>query len=695
MSSISIGQTYLNQFRVDAFVASGGMGAVYRVWDIKRNVPLAMKVLHSDLADDPSILKRFKREANALKKLAHPNIVPFYGLYQTSEFAFLLERYVDGPSLKEILRAKHGKPMAVNEVLIYLKALSAALGYAHANGVVHCDVKPGNVMIDQGGNIYLTDFGIARHSDSATTTLATSGTVAYMAPEQILGEPVSPATDIYALGILLYEMVTGQRPFKKNEKGTESSGLTAEERIRYGHLTIPPPDPRLTNPALPQSLVYVILKALEKDPLRRYQDAYELFVEACRAADINPELLPDRGSFMERSITTSQIGNTGNESYMEGQASSTPFPTAEYKKQGVKPWVVIGACILVVFFILGGFILVGGGPVILIPMFDNTDTQEVPKMMSSQSQSSYLSTATHSPTLTPLPQETSTPIIEPTSTSSPTPNSDQPWGKIVYTCQVYKDDTRNQVCIINADGTGFRQITNESSNYYPSLAPDGRSVIFVSYQTKHWEIFELDLINNAFKQITYENREYSAPEISPDGKYIIAAKKMGNQEVWTMDRDGGNQYPLVTIAGTDCLDPVWSHDTNKILFACGPATGRQLYRIDKNGGNLKQITNLADIRGRSDWSADGDEIATYIGTEWHREIMILDTNGSIINNLTQGGNNLAPSYSPDGNWITFTSYRDLYGDDNGCEIYIMRVDGTDIRRLTNNGYCDYQPRWGP
>ena len=185
MSSISIGQILLNQFRVDAFVASGGMGAVYPCWDLKRNVPLAMKVLHTDLAEDPSVFRRFKREANALRSSPHPDIVPFYGLYETSDFAFLLERYIDGPSLKDILRKRSGRPMPLYEAATYLKALTAALGYAHANGVVHCDVKPGNVMIDQGGNIYLTDFGIARHSESTTTTLGIVGTPAYMAPEQI------------------------------------------------------------------------------------------------------------------------------------------------------------------------------------------------------------------------------------------------------------------------------------------------------------------------------------------------------------------------------------------------------------------------------------------------------------------------------------------------------------------------------
>src|SRR6266545_4153218 len=122
MSSSMIGQTLLDQFRVDAFVASGGMGAVYRVWDLKRNVPLAMKVLHVELAEDPSVFKRFKREANALKKLAHPNIVPFYGIFQTMDFAFLLERFIDGPSLRDILRQQKGKPLAMGEALTYLKA---------------------------------------------------------------------------------------------------------------------------------------------------------------------------------------------------------------------------------------------------------------------------------------------------------------------------------------------------------------------------------------------------------------------------------------------------------------------------------------------------------------------------------------------------------------------------------------------
>ena len=246
MSDNPIGRILLSQYRVDAFIGAGGMSTVYKAWDLKRSVYLAMKVLHADLADDPSVLKLFQREARALEKLAHPNIVPFYGLREDQGFYFLLERYVDGPSLKEILRQRQGQPLSIQETLSFLKAVCAALGYAHVNGVVHCDVKPGNVMVDRGGTVYLTDFGVARHAESTTTTLATAGTPAYMAPEQILGEAVSPETDVYALGIVLYEMLTGRRPFLGDERDSQVLGSSTGERVRYAQMNLPPENPRLS-----------------------------------------------------------------------------------------------------------------------------------------------------------------------------------------------------------------------------------------------------------------------------------------------------------------------------------------------------------------------------------------------------------------------------------------------------------------
>ncbi len=289
-----IGKTLLSQFRIDSFAASGGMGSVYRVWDLKRNVPLAMKVLHIETAESLSAFKSFQREARALQKLAHPNIVSFYGVYQTPDFAFLLERFIDGSSLKEILRQRKGEPLQIGEALTYFKALCAALGYAHANGVVHCDVKPANVMVDREGNIYLTDFGNARHAESTTATLVAAGTPAYMAPEQILDKEVTPAADIYALGVILFEMLTGQRPFRGTEVGTEKSGQAINEQICYAHLHLLPPNPQELNPAITGDLKMVILKALAKYPQERFRTVQDFYLEACRASGLDPAKIPDR-----------------------------------------------------------------------------------------------------------------------------------------------------------------------------------------------------------------------------------------------------------------------------------------------------------------------------------------------------------------------------------------------------------------
>jgi serine/threonine protein kinase len=402
-----IGNTLLNQYRVDAFVAAGGMGAVYRVWDLKRNVPLAMKVLHSDLAEDPSVFKRFKREANALKKLTHPNIVPFYGLYETLDFAFLLEHYVDGPSLKEVLRQRKGKPLGMEQALIYLKALCAALGYAHANGVVHCDVKPGNVMVDRGGRIYLTDFGIARHAESTTTTMGTAGTPAYMAPEQILGSLVTPATDIYSLGVLLFEMLTGQRPFRGTEDGTGKGGSTANERIRYGHLHLQPPDPRTLNSSISSDVAQVSLRALSKKPDERYPSASDFFRALCSAAGVKDAEVPSHAPL--------QMGINPTPESTHGNVVVGP-PAGTRSGRTVRPWL-LGLGGLTVLGFLGvvvgvaAILIFGGGSGGNPPTQPPVRTQTRPP------------TDAPLPTYTFFPTYTSFPTLRPSRTPRPRPTS--------------------------------------------------------------------------------------------------------------------------------------------------------------------------------------------------------------------------------------------------------------------------------
>jgi len=295
-------------------------------------------------------------------------------------------------------------------------------------------------------------------------------------------------------------------------------------------------------------------------------------------------------------------------------------------------------------------------------------------------------------------QASSTPPTTPQSYLSPVPAtpavslSDEPTGKIVYTCQVAGD----QICIINADGTDIRQLTEDANrHWYASISPDGASVIYSAHvEDNVYEIFELNLASGVTTQLTSELGVLIAPEISPDGRLIVFTRgdAKGTSQLWLMDRSGANPRKI----NDRGWDPTWSTDGAQILFASDAEGANQLFVMNLDGSSLQRVTDFDALRGRSDWSPDGAWMVTYNGPAWNREVFIFHPDFTDLHQLTpSGGNSQGPSFSPDGKWVVFTSYFDHYGDDLGCEIYIIRIDGTDLRRLTDNTWCDYQPRWGP
>jgi TolB protein len=285
-------------------------------------------------------------------------------------------------------------------------------------------------------------------------------------------------------------------------------------------------------------------------------------------------------------------------------------------------------------------------------------------------------------------------------TSVPSPStSDQPQGHIVFTCQIFKVQAMDQVCIMNADGSGFRRLTSGDNvrHFYPSLSPNGQSVLYSEFVNENnYELYQLDLGDGTVSQVTNLYGVDNAPEFSPDGEFITfmhSSPAKNTYQIFVADRHGNNAG---NISGINGWDPTWSPNGQSILFASDRNGTTQLYTVRPDGSKLTRITNLPSIRGRSDWSADGQYIVTYSGDSWQRELYIMNSDGSNVRQLTpSGGNSQGPSFSPDGKWVAFTAYFDKYGDEHGCEIYIIRIDGTDLRRLTNNDYCDYQPRWGP
>lgn len=283
-----IGQTLLGRYRVVAAIGQGGMAEVYKVWDEQRAAYLALKLLRSDLAEDRIFLRRFGREAELLQQLQHPSIVRFYGFEQHGRLAFMLMDFIEGDTLRgRIFDA--GSPLPLNEVLWWMRPICGALHYAHNLGVAHCDIKPANIMATSDGRVYLADFGIARLGEASTTTAWSPGTPAYMSPEQCRGEELDWRTDIYSLGVTLYEMVTGgERPFTGNTNATTGS---VAERIRWQHFFEEPPAPSHHNPNLPPGVEALILRCMAKRREERLHGALPL-LRALEAVSTGAELAP-------------------------------------------------------------------------------------------------------------------------------------------------------------------------------------------------------------------------------------------------------------------------------------------------------------------------------------------------------------------------------------------------------------------
>jgi TolB protein len=309
------------------------------------------------------------------------------------------------------------------------------------------------------------------------------------------------------------------------------------------------------------------------------------------------------------------------------------------------------------------------------------------------------------PTHTPLsaglsvavtPNDTPASLAWPTPTQtpavpSPVPSPDglryDPAGKIVFTC---KPEEFNQLCIMEADGSDQQRLTNRrADDYDPAFGPGSRSVVYVSNRSGRSEIYLYDLKSRFEQQVTPEIGKISAPQVSPDGGWIVFASQATDSMIWLIRTDGSLPRPI-TDAAWDEIDPSWSPDGSQIAFAGVRGGFVELFVMDADGENVRQVTNdLKGIGGPTSWSPDGRYLAFYAGPRGDRDIYILEISSGQVRRLTSGDNNLDPSFSPEGMWIAFSSSRD--GDH---EIYIMRLDGSEIRQLTDNSYDDWQPDWG-
>lgn len=268
-----VGLVFDHRYEVQQKIGVGGMADVYRGKDTLLGRPVAIKILHQNFGSDQDFVARFKREAQAAGKLNHPNVVSMYDVGFDQGFHYIIMEYVSGCTLKEYIQ-HHGAQVTVQEAVKITVAIAEGLEHAHMMGIVHCDVKPHNILITDSGRVKVTDFGIARAINSATTMMYTNsvmGSAHYISPEQASGKSINVSTDIYSLGVVLYELLTGEVPFR---------GETPVS-VALQHVKDPVVAPRIKNAMIPTQLEQVVLIALEKEPGKRFGSISEM-IQALR-----------------------------------------------------------------------------------------------------------------------------------------------------------------------------------------------------------------------------------------------------------------------------------------------------------------------------------------------------------------------------------------------------------------------------
>ena len=653
-----VGKT-LGQYRVVERLGKGGMAEVFRAFHPALNRYVAIKVMHPFVATEEGFLDRFRHEAQSVAALRHPNIVQVFDFGTEGSLYYMVMEFVEGPTLKKrIAEARQeGDLLPLEEVGRIIDQVAQALDYAHRRGMIHRDVKPANILLSSEGEAVLADFGVARMLEGPRYTLTgIMGTPDYMSPEQGLGQEVDARSDVYALGVVLYEMLVGEVPFKAD----------TPLAVVLKHIQDPLPLPTRLRPELPEALERVVLKAMAKEPEGRYESAGEM-AEALERA-LEKATRPEAAAVSHPEAETAPL--TG---------PTIPVETARRPALWLR-WAAGAGLVLtlVIAATLLGTHFLGTGP----PSEPARTTQPprtgvvdptVAAIALPATTPSPTATPTESPTFTPFP--TATPTETPRATPSPT-----------ATPSKAPTSTPSPTATPTEEATATPSPTSTAQ---PATAGPER-IVFVSYRDDDAEIYAMNVDGSDVQRLTDHPGEDWHPCWSPDGQRIVfqSVQEPGSPfNIAMMNRDGSDRHLVtnwdktITGGGVGAQRPVWSPDGQRIAFSFeGADLNATIYVVNDDGSDLKQLTYGRD----PSWASDGQRIAFESHVEGALEIFTIRPDSSELTPITSTGDtNMYATWSPDGQQIAYV--RQAY---NVSGIYALDLTTGRTRKLVE------KPSWG-
>jgi len=697
---------HIGRYQVLESAGTGGFATVYRAQDPQLNRVIALKVLHPHMAVNPQYLQRFLREARLAASINHPNVVTIHEVGQEANSHFIAMEYL--PASLEGQLQPGGLP--ISQALELTRQVALGLQAAHQQGVVHRDLKPANILLTPDGTPKVTDFGIARAAELSNMTASgmVLGTPNYMSPEQAQGQRVDARSDLYSLGCVLYQMLTGVLPFES---------ATPYEVIRQ-HIEAAPRPLRQLRPEIPAAVEQLVSRCLEKDPNRRYRSAAQL------AQAIEGLLSQGQGSARQQPVVgvAPPLGATeiGGRTGKVGRSERIGWT-------GGHRWWLAAVGVVLLVGVLGGLV---GAATMRSGNEGQAGLTEASSSGVTVNDMDVQTLATN--VMPPAPTFTSTPLLaaaagvpssgigsaggqvaQPNPTFTPSP-ADTPVPQIPvllasfpqggHIAFVSERDGHSDIYLMDADGSNVTRLTISGSGeeYSPSYSPtwssDGSRIAIIetmAYDSRGYiAVINADASEGGYMLTNNWENNYSpdySPAWSPDGSRIaFVSYQYEKEEIYVMNADGSEVTNLTNNRAPD-YDPAWSPDGSRIVFSSDRSGNGDIYVMNADGSGVTSITNSPAHDYDPAWSPDGSRIAFSSDRSGNYDIHVMNADGSGVTSITNNpSRDDDPAWSPDGSLLAFSSDRS-----GNRDIYVMNADGSGVTSITNNPADDYEPAWSP